>query len=215
MRTTPIVPTTRSNHARHRPRVGESFLVSIGWVPTDREPWNGPTDEELLAALHGVVDPELGEDLVSLGMVRSVTLELGRAYVEIALTIAGCPLRTQLRDDVRRHLIAFEGVDEVEVTTVEMEKEERAKLMSTARRLAQRKAVATGFPSSTRVLAVVSGKGGVGKSSVTAALAVALSRKGFNVGLLDAGHLGILDPAPHGSAGAARCAQQENGAGGA
>ncbi len=194
MRTTPIVPTTRSNHARHRPRVGESFLVSIGWVPTDREPRNGPTDEELLAALHGVVDPELGEDLVSLGMVRSVTLELGRAYVEIALTIAGCPLRTQLRDDVRRHLIAFEGVDEVEVTTVEMEKEDRAKLMSTARRLAQRKAVATGFPSSTRVLAIVSGKGGVGKSSVTAALAVALSRKGFNVGLLDADIWGFSIP---------------------
>ena len=163
-------------------------------MPTDREPRSGPTNEELLAALHGVVDPELGEDLVSLGMVRSVTLERGRAHVEIALTIAGCPLRTQLRDDVTRHLVALDGVDEVEVTTVEMEKDERAKVMSTARRLAQRKAVATGFPSSTRVLAVVSGKGGVGKSSVTAALAVALSRKGFNVGLLDADIWGFSIP---------------------
>jgi ATP-binding protein involved in chromosome partitioning len=80
------------------------------------------------------------------------------------------------------------------VTTVEMKKDERAKVMSTARRLAQRKAVATGFPSSTRVLAVVSGKGGVGKSSVTAALAVTLSRKGFNVGLLDADIWGFSIP---------------------
>jgi ATP-binding protein involved in chromosome partitioning len=163
-------------------------------VPKNREPRDGPTDEELLAALGGVVDPELGEDLVSLGMVRSVGLEGRRAHVEIALTIAGCPLRTQLRDDVTRHLVALDGVDAVEVTTVEMGKDERAKVMSTARRLAQRKAVATGFPSSTRVLAVVSGKGGVGKSSVTAALAVALSRKGFSVGLLDADIWGFSIP---------------------
>ncbi|MGB9111669.1 MAG: Mrp/NBP35 family ATP-binding protein [Acidimicrobiales bacterium] len=163
-------------------------------MPTDRELRDGPTDEELLAALTGVVDPELGEDLVSLGMVRSVSLDDRRAHVEIALTIAGCPLRTQLRNDVTRHLVALDGVDEVEVTTVEMDKDERARVMSTARRLAQRKAVATGFPSSTRVLAVVSGKGGVGKSSVTAALALALSRKGFNVGLLDADIWGFSIP---------------------
>ncbi|MGA8296251.1 MAG: Mrp/NBP35 family ATP-binding protein [Acidimicrobiales bacterium] len=163
-------------------------------MANDREPRNGPTDEKLLAALRGVVDPELGEDVVSLGMVRSVNLEDGTAHVEIALTIAGCPLRTQLRDDVTRHLLALDGVGEVEVTTVEMGKEERAKVMSTARRLAQRRAVATGFPSSTRVLAVVSGKGGVGKSSVTAALAVALCRKGFRVGLLDADIWGFSIP---------------------
>jgi ATP-binding protein involved in chromosome partitioning len=163
-------------------------------VPTDRPPRVGPTDKELLAALSGVVDPELGEDLVSLGMVRSVDLRDRLAHVEIALTIAGCPLRTQLRDDVTRHLVALDGVDRVEVTTVEMEKDERAKVMSAARRLAQRKAVATGFPDSTRVLAVVSGKGGVGKSSVTAALAVALCRKGFDVGLLDADIWGFSIP---------------------
>jgi ATP-binding protein involved in chromosome partitioning len=163
-------------------------------VSTDREPRVGPTDEELLAALRGVVDPELGEDLVNLGMVRSVELRERRVYVEIALTIAGCPLRTQLRDDVTRHLVALDGVDAVEVTTVEMGKDERAKVMSAARRLAQRKAVATGFPDTTRVLAVVSGKGGVGKSSVTAALAVALSRKGFDVGLLDADIWGFSIP---------------------
>jgi ATP-binding protein involved in chromosome partitioning len=127
-------------------------------------------------------------------MVRSVQLSDGRAHVEIALTIAGCPLRTQLRDDVSRHLRALDGVDEVEVTIVEMGKDERASVMSTARRLAQRKAVATGFPAATRVLAVVSGKGGVGKSSVTAALAVALCRRGFNVGLLDADIWGFSIP---------------------
>lgn len=163
-------------------------------MPSQRGPRSGPSNDALLEALRGVVDPELGEDLVSLGMVRSATFESGSAHVEIALTIAGCPLRTQLRDDVTRHLRALDGVDEVEVTTVEMEKDERAKVMSTARRLAQRRAVSTGFPSSTRVLAVVSGKGGVGKSSVTAALAVALARQGFSVGLLDADIWGFSIP---------------------
>lgn len=167
-------------------------------MPSDERPRaatsGAPENEALLEALRGVVDPELGEDIVSLGMVRSVECRDGRATAEIALTIAGCPLRTQLRDDVTRHLLAVDGVDSVEVTTGAMDQKERARLMSTARRLAQTRAVPTDFPDTTRVLAVVSGKGGVGKSSVTAALALALARRGHDVGLLDADIWGFSIP---------------------
>jgi ATP-binding protein involved in chromosome partitioning len=160
-----------------------------------------PSQDAFLAALRGVVDPELGEDIVTLGMVRSVACQEGRVRVEIALTVAGCPLRTQLRDDVTRRLGALAGVEEVEVATAVMGPDERARLMSTARRAAQSRAVTTSFPEATRVLAVVSGKGGVGKSSVTVNLALALSRRGCAVGLLDADIWGFSIPRLLGIAG--------------
>jgi ATP-binding protein involved in chromosome partitioning len=153
-----------------------------------------PTGEQLIEALRGVVDPELGEDIVSLGMVRSVSCQNGHAEAEIALTIAACPLRTQLHDDVTGRLLALEGINSVEVLTGAMDKEERARLMSTARRLAQRRTISSALSKSTRVLAVVSGKGGVGKSSVSAGLAVALARRGHPVGLLDADIWGFSIP---------------------
>jgi ATP-binding protein involved in chromosome partitioning len=153
-----------------------------------------PTHDQLLEALRDVVDPELGEDIVTLGMVRTVSCRDGAARAEIALTVAGCPLRTQLRADVTRRLEAVPGVESVEVTTGVMGSEERARLMSTARRAAQGRAVQASFPDSARVLAVVSGKGGVGKSSVTANLGIALARRGYAVGLLDADIWGFSIP---------------------
>ena len=137
-------------------------------------------------ALRAVVDPELGADVVELGMVRSVEIDGGKVTVELALTIAGCPLRSQLRADVERHVGALAGVDDVEVLTGVMGPEERAATMSLARRKAQERSVTTEIPDGARVLAIGSGKGGVGKSSVTANLAVALARRGLRVGVLDA-----------------------------
>jgi ATP-binding protein involved in chromosome partitioning len=160
-----------------------------------------PSDDELLAALRDVVDPELGEDVVALGMVRSARSDKGRVLVEIALTVAACPLRAQLRDDVTRRLGSLDGVTSVEVTTAVMGRDERARLMSRARRAAQHRAVATSFPDDTRVLAVVSGKGGVGKSSVAANLALALCRRDLAVGLLDADIWGFSIPRLLGVAG--------------
>jgi ATP-binding protein involved in chromosome partitioning len=146
------------------------------------------TDESAVrAALTGVIDPELGDNIVDLGMLRSVRLDEGRVTVEVALTVAACPLRTQIRDDVIRCVRHLPGIDEVEVTTGVMSPEERSALMSRARRHAQEtSAIATDFPPTARVLAIASGKGGVGKSSVTVNLAVALAARGNTVGVLDA-----------------------------
>jgi ATP-binding protein involved in chromosome partitioning len=142
---------------------------------------------EVWAALEGVVDPELGDSIVDLGMVRRVSVRAGAVTVEVALTVAGCPLRDQIRSDVEGRIGAVAGVTGVTVTTGAMSAEERGALMSRARQRAQeRSVVATDFPPTARVLAVASGKGGVGKSSVTVNLAVALAASGRTVGVLDA-----------------------------
>jgi ATP-binding protein involved in chromosome partitioning len=146
----------------------------------------GLSAEIVRAALEGVIDPELGANIVELGMVRDIEVENGAVTVEVALTVAACPLRDQLRADVDRYVSAVPGVKSVEVCTGVMGAEERAALMSRARLKAQDRAVATDIPATTRVIAVASGKGGVGKSSVSVNLAVSLARRGLVVGLLDA-----------------------------
>ena len=145
-----------------------------------------PSAEAVRTALAGVVDPELGADIVELGMVRDIAIEGGSVSVEVALTVAACPLRDQLRADVERHVRAVPGVERVEVRTGVMDPGERSALMARARLRAQDRAVATDIPATARVLAVASGKGGVGKSSVSVNLAVSLARRGLVVGLLDA-----------------------------
>ncbi len=145
-----------------------------------------PSAEAVRTALAGVVDPELGADIVELGMVRDIAIEGGSVSVEVALTVAACPLRDQLRADVERHVSAVPGVERVEVRTGVMDPGERSALMARARLKAQDRAVATDIPATARVLAVASGKGGVGKSSVSVNLAVSLARRGLVVGLLDA-----------------------------
>jgi ATP-binding protein involved in chromosome partitioning len=138
-------------------------------------------------ALLGVVDPELGESIVDLGMVRAVSLVDDKMSVEVALTIAGCPLRGQIKADVERRLNGLPAVAEVVVTTGVMSPDERAAVMSRARHHAQeRSQVSTDLPPTARVLAIASGKGGVGKSSVTVNLAVALAARGLTIGVLDA-----------------------------
>ncbi len=140
-----------------------------------------------LEALRGVIDPELGDSIVDLGMVRSIAVAGGAVAVEVALTIAGCPLRGQIRADVERCLRGLPEVSQVVVNVGSMSPDERAKVMSRARLKAQeRSALSTDLPATARVLAIASGKGGVGKSSVTVNLAVALAARGCTVGVLDA-----------------------------
>ena len=146
----------------------------------------GATDEAVHEALRGVIDPELGDNIVDLGMVKRVEVDNdGRADVTISLTTAGCPLRAQLMDDVRRHAATVPGITDVAVHFGEMTAEQKKSLMARARWKA-RDPIATDIPMTTRVLAIASGKGGVGKSSVTVNLAAALAGRGLTVGVLDA-----------------------------
>ncbi|HVF75300.1 MAG TPA: Mrp/NBP35 family ATP-binding protein [Acidimicrobiales bacterium] len=139
-------------------------------------------------ALVDVIDPELGDNVVALGMVHRVDVDeaTGDVDVTLALTTAGCPLRAQLMRDVRERVGAVEGVGEVRVHFGEMTPEQKRSLMQRARWKARENAVDTDIPATTRVLAISSGKGGVGKSSVTSNLAVQLAMRGLTVGVLDA-----------------------------
>ena len=154
-----------------------------------------PSHDDIFGLLRAVVDPELGVDIVTLGMVPGVDIRPdGHVEVTVKLTIGGCPLRAQIKRDVESRVALHEGVTSVHITWGEMNSTERSALMDTARRHAAEHAPDTEVPSTTRVLAVSSGKGGVGKSSVTVNLAAAVAARGFTVGVLDADIWGFSVP---------------------
>ncbi len=161
--------------------------------PAADAPRSRPEDE-VRDALRAVVDPELGDTIVDLGMVRAVTVAGGHVVVDVALTIAACPLRNQIERDVLSHVESLDWVRSVEVRVAAMDADERAAVMARARWKAREDAPETSVPASTRVLAIASGKGGVGKSSVTVNLAVALAARGLVVGVLDADFWGFSVP---------------------
>ncbi|HUZ10499.1 MAG TPA: P-loop NTPase [Acidimicrobiales bacterium] len=176
------------------PSTGGAPGVPTGQNGTSR-PVPPPTPGEARDALRAVIDPELGENVVDLGMVRSVEVDpSGRVRVGVALTVAGCPLRSQIERDVVGRLSGMVGVTAVQVTMGEMDQAERTAVMARARWKAREQAPATAVPPTARVLAVASGKGGVGKSSVTVNLAASLARRGLVVGVLDADIWGFSVP---------------------
>lgn len=153
--------------------------------------------------MRGVIDPELGDDLVDLGMYQGAQVAAdGTVTVEVALTTAGCPLRSQISRDVKARIGSLEGVSSVQVRTTEMSPAQKKALMARARERARERPAATDIPGRTRVLAVSSGKGGVGKSSVTVNLAAGLAARGYVVGLLDADIAGFSVPRMLGMDGA-------------
>ncbi len=154
-----------------------------------------PSEEAIRGAMRGVIDPELGDNVVSLGMYLGADVQSsGRVDVRLALTTAACPLRAQLQHDVTGRVGSLPGVTEVHVRTSEMDPSQKRDLMARARWKAREHAPITEIPGRTRVLAVSSGKGGVGKSSVTVNLAAGLANRGFTVGLLDADIAGFSVP---------------------
>ncbi|MGB1723243.1 MAG: Mrp/NBP35 family ATP-binding protein [Ilumatobacteraceae bacterium] len=155
---------------------------------------DAPSTDEVFAALRTVIDPELHVDIVSLGMVPGVTIDEGIVTVSVKLTIGGCPLRAEIKREIQDRVGIHPGVDEVRIDWGEMTPEERSEVMGRARRAAQESAPETAVPSSCRVIAVASGKGGVGKSSVTVNLAAGLAARGLTVGVLDADIWGFSVP---------------------
>jgi ATP-binding protein involved in chromosome partitioning len=142
---------------------------------------------DLRERLHQVLDPELGASIVELGMVGDISVDGdGHAVVTVALTTTGCPLKTQIERDVREAVLSLDGVIGVELVMGVLDAPARAALMQRARAMAQERAPRTSLPFQAPVLMIASGKGGVGKSTVTANLAVALAQTGRTVGVLDA-----------------------------
>jgi ATP-binding protein involved in chromosome partitioning len=159
-----------------------------------------PTEAAVLEALRPVEDPELHQSIVDLDMVKDVVIDGGRVGVTVALTVAGCPLQPEITRRVTEAVQPLEGVESVDVDLTVMSDEQR---QAVAARLRQEHAAgADGRPARvnpftdarTRVLAIASGKGGVGKSSVTTNLAVALARRGQRVAAVDADVWGFSMP---------------------
>ncbi|GAB1643228.1 Mrp/NBP35 family ATP-binding protein [Krasilnikovia sp. MM14-A1259] len=146
-------------------------------------------EEAIQAALATVDDPEIRRPITDLGMVKGFTVADGRVRVELLLTVAGCPLRDKLNTDITAALTRIPGITTVEIDFGVMSAEQRQQLQATLRggSAAAEPVIPFAQPGSrTRVYAVASGKGGVGKSSVTVNLAAALVKRGLSVGVIDA-----------------------------
>jgi len=168
--------------------------------------------QTILDALRGVIDPELGADIVELGMAQKGWVdENGVATVVVALTTAGCPLKAQLKREILTRLEGLPNVTRAEIEWTEMTAEQKSFAMSVARKNAQSSAGPNRVPAGARVLAVASGKGGVGKSSITANLAAGLAAKGFAVGVIDADIWGFSIPRMLGVEGRLEAAKNADG----
>jgi ATP-binding protein involved in chromosome partitioning len=155
-----------------------------------------PSRDALLTALSKVNDPEIRKPITELGMVETVEVdETGRVALTILLTVSGCPMKETLTKDSTAALLGVPGVSSVDVTLGVMSDEQRADLRSQLRGGAPEKEIPFARPNSlTRVYAVASGKGGVGKSSVTVNLAAAMAEQGLRVGVVDADVYGFSVP---------------------
>jgi len=165
------------------------------------------TEAQVREALKGVRDPEIGRPIDEIGMLRSVEVDGGLVRVHVLITIEGCPLKDRITGDVTAALQPLEGVERVEVELTPMSQEERERLVTQLRGQAGHAGDAghapqpISFPPQTSIIAIASGKGGVGKSSVTVNLAAALAASGHSVGVLDADVWGFSVPRMLGAVG--------------
>ncbi len=142
------------------------------------------TEVEIRRALEGVMDPELHRSLIELGMVRDVRTKGNQVEITLALTTMGCPLKEQIVGDVEQAVGTLEGVQQVDIELTEMTDEEKRRIGIGVPQ--QEKGAAEELNEIQRVIAVMSGKGGVGKSLVSGLIAIALQKEGHQVGILDA-----------------------------
>jgi ATP-binding protein involved in chromosome partitioning len=167
---------------------------------------SGTLLDSVQSALGTVNDPEIKRPITELGMVRSVDIDdSGTARVEVLLTVAGCPMRDTITREVTAAVSAVDGISDVQVVLDVMSAEQRQQLQANLRGSRNEKEIPFSRPDNlSKIFAIASGKGGVGKSSVTANLGVAMAAQGFKVGIVDAdvyGHsipamLGVADQRP-------------------
>ncbi|MBE3578120.1 MAG: Mrp/NBP35 family ATP-binding protein [Limnochordales bacterium] len=152
------------------------------------------TREQIIEALREVYDPELHRSIVDLHMVRSVDICGGAVRVKVALTVAGCPLQKSISQSISERLRRIPGVEHVEVELGTMTDEERKRLVAELSPRPEVRSAILDEDSKTIIVGISSGKGGVGKSTVTTNLAVALAQQGFKVGIIDADIYGFSIP---------------------
>jgi len=155
-----------------------------------------PTKEQILQALEGVRDPEIHVSIVKLNMVKGIDIQGGHVRLTIALTVPGCPLVDSIKKDAVEAIMRLSGVSKVDIEFTAMSKEELNELFSRGAQSQALPQAGRGKPSfagierlskyAEHIVAVASGKGGVGKSFITSMMAVELARQGFRVGILDA-----------------------------
>ncbi len=146
----------------------------------------------VMSRLQGVQDPELNRSIVDLGMVENINIDNGKVAIKIKLTIPGCPLKNKISSDVENALSDIPGVERVKIEFSSMTEEERRALTKQLKGDDPSDSFAKKMVKN--VILVASGKGGVGKSTVTANLAVAIAQKGLKVGVLDADIYGFSIP---------------------
>lgn len=153
------------------------------------------THEQVMAALATVNDPEIHRPITDLNMVDSIEINGGEVTVHALLTVAGCPMKNKIQADITAAVSAVNGVDSVQVTMQPMNEEQKKALREKLNGGRPEKEIPFNAPGNlTRVIAVTSGKGGVGKSSMTANLAAALVKQGLSVGVMDADIYGFSIP---------------------
>ena len=168
---------------------------------TDPASTGSATETQVLTALRRVIDPEIRKPIVDLDMISGVSVAGDTASIALKLTIVGCPAADTIERDVREAAASVSGISAVNVDVSIMTRAERDALTDKLRG-GRAKTVQFGPDSLTRIYAITSGKGGVGKSTLTANLGVALAAQGLRVGIVDADVFGFSIPGILGIAGA-------------